>query len=153
MAEKQKLLREADETDRELRRAIDGLDEAQMSRVWLGTWGVREIVIHISGWHQEMIPAFGRIGRGDSPYPDGVSYDDADAWNARFVEAKKLAKPAEILADLEASHRDFVRAAAALTEEHFAPDATARGLFEGAGPQHYQEHIAQIRQWRDAAAR
>jgi hypothetical protein len=152
MGEKEKLLREADEKYGELRQAVDGLDDTQMSRVWLGTWGVREIVIHISGWHAEMIPAFGRIGRGDSPYPDGVSYDDADAWNARFVEAKQRAKLPEILADLEASYRGFVNAAAALSEEHFAEGATARGLFEGAGPQHYQEHIAQIRRWRDDAA-
>jgi hypothetical protein len=49
MGDKQKLLREADEAYGQLRQAVDGLDDTQMSRVWLGTWGVREIVIHISG--------------------------------------------------------------------------------------------------------
>jgi len=28
-----------------------------MRRVWLGTWGMREILIHVSGWHDEMISA------------------------------------------------------------------------------------------------
>ncbi len=153
MADKQKLLREADEAFGELREAIAGLDETEMSRVWLGTWGAREIVIHISGWHRAMVPALERVARNEPPYPDGVSYDDFDAWNARFVEAKRSAKLADILAELGASHRDFVTAAAALAEEHFEAGAQARELFEGAGAPHYREHAAQIRRWRDDRAR
>ena len=44
-------------------------------------------------------------------------------------------------------------AAAAIAEEHFTPEAPARGLFEGAGTEHYREHAAQIRQWRNEGAR
>ena len=153
MADKQKLVREADEAFGELREAISGLDEAAMRQVWLGTWGAREIVIHISGWHRELIPAFGRLGRNQAPYPDGVSYDDFDAWNARFVDAKRDAKLPDILSELEASHRDFVAAANALSEEHFAAGAPARELFEGAGAPHYREHAGQIRQWREGEGR
>jgi hypothetical protein len=153
MADKQKLLRDADEAYEELREAISGLDETAMSQVWLGTWGAREIVIHISGWHREMIPAFRRLARNEPPYPDGVSYDDFDAWNARFVEAKRHAKLTDVLAELEASHRDYVAAAAALPEEHFAAGSPARELFEAAGAPHYREHAAQIRQWRDEGGR
>lgn len=153
MADKQKLLREADEAYGELQEAIRGLDDGQMDRVWLGTWGVREILIHASGWHRAMIPALGRIGRHEPPYPEGLSYDDADAWNARFVEAQRGAKLIDVLSELEASHRDFVAAAAALPEEHLAAGETARDLVEGAGAQHYREHAAQIRHWRDDGAR
>jgi hypothetical protein len=153
MADKQKLLRDADEAYEGLREAIRGLDETAMSRVWLGTWGVREIVIHISGWHRELTPAFGRLGRKEPPYPEGVSYDDFDAWNARFVEAKRHVKLTDILAELDASHRDYVAAAAALSEEHFGAGSPARELFEAAGAPHYREHVAQIRQWRDGGAR
>ena len=153
MADKQKLLRDAAEAYEELRGAISGLDEAQMGRVWLGTWGAREIVVHISGWHRAMIPAFGRLGRNESPYPEGVSYDDFDAWNARFVEAERHAKLTDVLTELDASHRDFVAAAGALSEEHFAAGSPARELFEGAGAPHYREHAAQIRQWRHEGAR
>ena len=152
MGDKQKLLRDAEEAYEELREAISGLDDGQASRVWLGSWGVREVLIHISGWHREMIPALGRIGRGDAPYPEGVSYDDADAWNARFVDAGKSATLSDVLADLGASHRDFLTAAAAIPDEHFIAGSPARGLFEGAGAGHYREHAAQIRQWRQAGA-
>ena len=152
MGDKRKLLRDADEAYAELRQAISGLDEAHLGRVWLGTWGVREILIHISAWDREMIPALGRIGRGEQPYPAGVSYDDADAWNARFVAAKTGAKATEVLADLEASHRDFITAAEALGEEHFSAGSPARSLFAGTGPEHYREHAAQIREWRHDGA-
>jgi hypothetical protein len=148
MSERMKLLAEADDSFAELRQAIEGLSDEQMRRVWLGTWGVREILVHISGWHREMIPVLDRIVRGEvPPYPAGA-YDDVDAWNARFVERQAGVKTADVLAELETSHRDFVRVAAVVPEQHFAPGGAARDLFEGAGPGHYREHAAQIREWR-----
>jgi hypothetical protein len=152
MSDKAKLLREADEAFSELHQVIDGLGEEQMLRVWLGSWSVREILIHISGWHQAMAPAFERIARGEEPYPTGT-YDDFDAWNARFVAQKAGVKIADVLVELDASQQDFARAAAAVPDQHFAPGGTARDLFEGAGPAHYREHAAQIREWRHAATR
>jgi hypothetical protein len=152
MSDKAALLREADEAFTELRLAIEGLDEEAMGRVWLGTWGVREILIHITGWHREAIPGFARIARGEAaPYPAGT-YDDFDGWNARFVAQKAGVKVADVLAELDASHRDFVAAAATVPEAHFAPDAAVRGLFDGSGTGHYREHAAQIRQWRRTTA-
>ena len=144
MSDKARLLQEADEAFGELRQAIDGLDDARLTRVWLGTWGVREILIHISGWHQEMIPALARVARGEEAYPAGT-YDDFDNWNARFVDRKRGVKMADVLAQLEASHRDFVRAAGAVPDQHFT---VARDMLDGAGTGHYREHAGQIRAWR-----
>jgi Protein of unknown function (DUF1706) len=149
MGDKQKVLQDAAEAYGELREAVAGLDEAQTRAVWLGIWGVNEILIHISGWDREIAPAFARIERGEPAYPAGA-YDDFDAWNARFVEAGKHAQSAEVLADLEASHRGLVAAAGALGDEHFAPGAAARELLDGTGAQHYREHAAQIREWRNS---
>jgi hypothetical protein len=152
MNEREKLLRQADDTYAELRQSVAGLTEDEMHQPWLGVWGVREILIHVGAWHEEMIPALQRIARGAPPYAEGT-YDDADAWNARFVERKAGVKVADILVDLDASHRDFVAAAATLPEEHFAAGASTRALFEGVGAQHYQEHTAQIVTWRRRGAR
>jgi len=151
MSHKARLLHEADEAFADLTKVIDGLTADQMGRVWLGTWSVREIVIHISGWHEAMIPALAHVAKGEAPYPPGT-YDDFDAWNARFVERKSGAKTAEALAGLDTSHRDFVRAAGRVPDEQFAQGGAARGLFEDAGPAHYREHTAQIREWRERAA-
>ena len=147
MSDKATMLREADEVFTELRHAVDGLTEAEMQRVWLGTWGVREILIHISGWHEELTPALARLGKGETPYAPGT-YDDFDAWNARFVDRKAGVKAADALAELEHSHRQFVAAASALPESLFAAGGAARDPFDGAGAGHYREHAAQIREWR-----
>jgi hypothetical protein len=147
MSDKTNLLREADEAFGALHQAIDGLTDEQMRRRWLGSWGVREILIHVSGWHREMIPALERVARGEPASPAGA-YDDFDAWNARFVEQKAGVKTADVLAELDASHRDFVTVAATVPEPHFAPGGPARDLVDGVGPGHYREHTAQIRQWR-----
>ena len=148
MRARQELLSEAEAAYSELREAVDGVPDGRMTELWLGSWGAREILIHISGWHRETIPAFERIGRGQPPYPEGVSYDDFDAWNARFVEAKRGVKVADVRDELVASHRDFVAAASALSDEHLAPGGPARELFNGVGPAHYREHAGQIREWR-----
>ena len=150
MRDKDELLSRTSEAFGELRSAIAGLDEDRMRRVWLGSWGVRDILAHISGWHREMIPALGRVRQGEAPCPKGT-YDDFDAWNARFATAKRGAKTSEILDELEASHRDFVAAAVVLADEHLVSDAVARKIIDGAGPKHYREHAAQIAEWRRGA--
>src|SRR5438552_10939429 len=88
MSDKETLLKEAQEGYLELQQSIAGLDEARAGEPWLGTWGVREILIHASGWLLEMTPALERIGRGEAPYHEGVSYDVFDALNAMFVVAR-----------------------------------------------------------------
>jgi hypothetical protein len=142
------ILNEAEAAYTELREAVDGIPEARMTEPWLGTWGVREILIHISGWHREMIPAVERIARGQSPYPDGVSYDDFDAWNARFVDDKRGVKVADVLVELGAAHRAFMTAARALPDAALATGGPARELVNNVCGGHYREHAGQIRAWR-----
>ena len=147
MSEKERLLREADEAYAELRQAIEGLSDDEMRQAWLGTWGVREILIHIAGWHDVAGATLGHIARGESPYPPGT-YNDFDAWNARFVLQKTDVKSGDVLAQLDVSHKSFVEAARAVPDEHFEAGGTARETFENNGPEHYHEHTAQIREWR-----
>ena len=147
MNDKEKLLREANEAYAELRQAIEGLSDDEMRQIWLGSWGVREILIHIAGWHEVATPALGHIARDEAPYPPGT-YDDFDAWNARFVIQKTGVKTSDVLAELDVSHKNFVEAARALPDQHFQAGKTARETFENNGPGHYREHAAQIREWR-----
>jgi hypothetical protein len=150
MPDKRKLLEDAEQAYTELNEAVAGLSDEELGRVFLGVWGTREILIHIAGWDREMTPALRRLGQGEAPYPSG-EFDDADAWNARFVAARKGAKPSEILAEVAASHRDLMRVAAALPDEHFAPDQPARAILTGTTSDHYREHAGQIREWRRTA--
>lgn len=148
MGLKEDLLRQADEEFTALKSAIQGLGEAELTRVWLGTWSVRDVLVHMTGWHREMIPALERMARGEKPFAEGVSYEDPDAWNARFVAAKPGISAAEALRELEASHRDFLAAARKVPDERFAPGKTATRIVDLNGPHHYREHADQIREWR-----
>ena len=147
MADKRKLLEDAEQAYGELTEAVAGLSDAELAEVFLGVWGTREILIHIAAWDREMAPALQRIGRGETPYPEG-KYDDFNDWNARFVAARTGARPADILAEVDREHRVIMDAADAVPESHFAPEQPARAMFEGTTAQHYREHAGQIRDWR-----
>jgi hypothetical protein len=152
MDAKQDMIRSAEHEYAQLRAAVHGLDEARMSEAWLGTWGVRQIVAHIAGWHREMLPALERVARGQTPYSDGA-YDDFDRWNARFVDERKDVATRELLHEMDASHREFLEAVARLSEADLVEGATARGLVDGVGAGHYREHAAQITEWRARSMR
>ena len=152
MGARQELLQQAEEEFDGLKAAIKGLDEGQMREIWLGSWGVREILAHISGWHRELGPALSSMQKGERPIPEGVSYDDVDAWNARFADARRAASTGEILAELDASHAVFMRAAAGVPEERFVPGKTAHKIVDFTSRHHYQEHREQIEAWRKSRA-
>lgn len=151
MSLKDDLLRQADDDFGALKRALVGLGDDAMRRPCCGAWGVREILAHLAGWQREMIPVLERLARGEKPIPDGVSYEDVDAWNARHVAARRGLTVEGVRAELEASHLDFLAAARAVPEARFGPDKTATRVVDLNGPHHYREHAAEIRAWRRQA--
>ena len=152
MSAKQDLLNEAAREYKAFHEAIQGLNETQMTEVWLGTWSLRDIVAHISGWHHELEPALGRIARGERPVPAGTSYEDVDAWNEKFAAARKTTPVAEVLLELDASHEAFMHAAAQVPEDRFVEGKTAWKIVSQNTGHHYREHGEQIRAWRAANA-
>ena len=150
MSDKETLLKQAEEEVRAFKAALQGLSESRLTEVWLGTWSIKDILAHISGWHRELGPALERMARGERPIPDGTSYDDADAWNAKFAAARKDASVAELLADLDASHQDFMAQAMKVPAERFVPGKTAYRIVDLNSAHHYKEHGDEIRAWRQA---
>jgi hypothetical protein len=148
MSDKRQLLAEAETEFQALKRAVVGLDEGQLREVWCGTWSVREILGHISGWHREMMPALERLARGEKPVAAGVSYSDVDAWNAKFAATTQGRSNAEILRELEQSHADFMRAAGTVPDERVVPERTAYKLVDANSRHHYHEHTEDILAWR-----
>jgi hypothetical protein len=148
MSRKQDLLNEAALQFRALHEAIHGLNEEQLTEAWLGTWSIRDIIAHISGWHGEMTPALERLARGERPLPEGVSYDDPDAWNARFAAASREVEVTDVLLELDRSHERFMHAAAQVPEERYVPDKTAWKIVDLNSAHHYREHGDEIRAWR-----
>jgi hypothetical protein len=145
---KDDLLNEAARQYKAFHEAIQGLNEEHLTEPWLGTWSVKEIVAHIAGWHRELIPALERLARGGRPVPEGVSYDDVDAWNAKFAAAAHDTSASDMLLTLDKSHEDFMHAAAQVPAERYEPNRTAYRIVDLNSAHHYKEHGEQIREWR-----
>ena len=150
MTPKQELLNQAAREYKAFHESLQGLNEEHLNEVWLGTWNIKDIVAHIVGWHGEMGPALERIARGERPVPQGVSYDDVDSWNERFVAARRGAEASDLLLDLDKSHERFMHQADAVPEDRFQPERTAYKIVDGNSAHHYHEHGEQIRAWRTA---
>ena len=148
MISKDELLTQAAREYKAFYEALQGLSEDQLTTVWLGTWSIRDIAAHISGWHREMIPGLERMARGERPFPEGASYDDVDGWNARFAAAKRDWPVADVLLELDRSHEAFMHAAAAVPDERVVPGKTAWKIIDQNSAHHYKEHGEQILAWR-----
>jgi hypothetical protein len=142
------LLGELDEAFADLQAAYKDLPEARKRLVMQGTWSVKDILVHIAGWHREMAGALTRIARGERAAPDGVDYSNFDAWNARFVEAARATPVPEVEKELGGSFEAFRQAISALPENRLIPGRTADRIVHEAGMDHYRHHAAQIRSWR-----
>jgi hypothetical protein len=142
------VLRELDETFAGLQATYKDLPEARKRVVMQGTWSVKDILVHIAGWHREMAGALSRVARGERAAPEGVDYSSFDAWNARFVEEARATPVGEVEKELASSFQAFRQAISALPENRLIPGRTADRIVHEAGMDHYRHHAAQIRSWR-----
>jgi hypothetical protein len=150
--DKQQTIAETEKGFHELLDAVAKLDDRAMTTTFYGTWSVKDILAHITGWHQTMTGALERLGRGEGPTPEGVDYSDADAWNAKFAGAMAAQSPPTVVAVLRQSFANYVRAARALPEDRFGEGKTANRLIEASSYGHYREHLPPIREFAATAA-
>lgn len=145
MTDRDTVLQEIDHAEAELRRRLDRVDEPHA--VWegaIGDWSVLQLIQHIHGWLSEMNGAVERMRQGQRPTPDGVSYDDFNAWNAQFVRDRaELAWP-EARAAFEAEHARFRENVAAVDPARFGEGKTINRLIEGTVTHHYIEHCEEL---------
>lgn len=145
---REQLLVELEEEFAGLQATYKDLPEGRMRVVMQGTWSVKDILVHIAGWHREMAGALSRVARGERAAPEGVDYSNFDAWNARFVEAARETPVAEVEKELTESFAAFRQAVTALPENRLIPGRTADRIVHEAGMDHYRHHAAQIQSWR-----
>ena len=150
MSAKDELLKSGEAEFQAFKAALRGLDAARLIEAWLGTWSIKDIVAHISGWQHELGPALERMARGEKPIPEGTNYEDVDAWNAKFAAAKKDSPVSEVLRELDLSHEYFMARAARVPEERFVPGKTAYRIVDLNSAHHYKDHGDQIRAWRQS---
>jgi hypothetical protein len=131
--------------------AIDGLDDATLTRVFYGTWSIKDILAHISGWHHAMGAAMERMARGERPTPEGVDYSDSDAWNAKFSAAMAPQTTSTVIADLRQSFATYSRAANAIPDDRWGEGKTINRIVESSGYGHYEEHLPAIQSVNQSA--
>ncbi len=151
LGRREQLLAELDEAFAGLQATYKDLPEARKRDVMQGTWSVKDILVHIAGWHREMAGALTRIANGERAAPEGVDYSNLDAWNARFVEAARATRVLEVERELTNSFEAFRQAILALPENRLIPGRTADRIVHEAGMDHYRHHAAQIQAWRRRA--
>lgn len=145
MTDQQTVLREIDAAAAQLRERLERIDEAHGS--WegaVGEWSVAQLLQHMHGWLTEMNAAVERMQAGQRPTPDGVSYDDFNVWNERFVRERGSQTYAEARAALEAEHARFRANVAALDAGRFGEGKTINQLVEGTVTHHYPEHYGDL---------
>ena len=153
--DKAEVLQNVEAESQNLQEAVKGLDNDQMAETWLDGWSAKDILAHVLGWDREMIVFLERLARGERPAPEGVDYSDPNAWNAKFALEFAPISGSTVLAIWRQVHMNFLRAAKALPDDRFGEKdgkpKTANRMLADNGYQHYQEHTAQILEWRKSA--
>lgn len=140
----------------EFREKIASLPDEAYNEVWLGTWNLSEVLAHMAGWFREIAGGFERVGRGERPVPEGVDYNDADAWNAKYSALAKPGKAA--LADWDEAYAAYLAGAQSLAEDLYGTDPDkgrpriGDRLLQGAGIGHFEEHTPDLDAWLKARA-
>lgn len=160
---------QVDADHRELERAISGLSpEALCQPVLGGQWSVKDCLAHITFWEGLLLSRLEPALRGEPAGPDPPELEGlpAGAWtqesldevNRRVFESRRSASPDEVMESFDRSF-ERVRVAIASLEDvtESSPLTTALGRSPAAAVapdthEHYAEHAAQIRAWRDAGA-
>jgi uncharacterized protein (TIGR03083 family) len=134
----------------EFRTAVEGLSEEQMTRPFMDGWGVREVVAHIAGWHEQMATGLERIAQGQRPTPEGVDWNDIQAWNDRFAQGAASSAAVGLIQQLDGDVQRLIAALEALPDDRFGEGKTAVRMAGAAGFEHFREHAAELNEARAA---
>lgn len=126
---------------REFQGAIGGMSEAELTAPGrVGVWSIKDLLAHIGRWYDAAVVV---IDNRIAGRPRGETYDDFDAWNARWAEEDRGLTPAEARSGCEAAHDRLRALVADLPADRW--DKVVRGWVEGSGYGHLEEHLADIR--------
>jgi hypothetical protein len=147
MAEQQVLVARFQENQSTLLNAVSGLDERRAGEIWSGTWSVKDILAHISGWEQSLSEALTKISRGERPTVDGIDLNDTDGTNAIFAQRASGRSFADAGDELRNAGEGVAVAIETVPDDRIEEGRTARRIAETL-IQHPTEHANEILDWR-----
>ncbi len=115
------------------------------------TWSVKEILAHVTTWEAEALKYLPIISGGGRP-PRYVTYGGIDAFNAQMTEQKRGLPLADVLKQLDDTHRRLIDFIQGVPEEHFTRETRFRHRLRLDSYSHYPIHARAIREWREQRA-
>jgi hypothetical protein len=143
MGRREDLLRSEDQGWADLRSLLDALSPQQMLEPGLTPegWSVKDLLWHLGAWSAEAGIMLERIRTGT--YDGWGQAASVDELNARFLEEGRRVDLATAKSELYAARNRALMEFAALPE--VTPEAEE--WFRESGPEHYQEHLDDLRAW------
>jgi hypothetical protein len=145
MVRREDLLRSEDRGWNELHSLVETLSRQQMLEPGLTPdgWSVKDLLWHLGAWWAKAGVMLERMRVGT--YEGGSHGSSVDELNARFLEEGRRLDLATVTAELYAARNHALVEFAALPE--VTPEAEE--WFRESGPEHYDEHMDDLRGWVD----
>jgi hypothetical protein len=148
---RRQLLNKLDVAWAALKESYAGLPDSQLTEPGVNdTWSVKDNLAHVTTWEEEALKYLPLIVRGGTPPRYSVQYGGIDAFNARRTEEKRGLSLAEVLSQLDATHRQLVEYVQSMPEEQFTRETPFRHRLRLDTYSHYPIHTRAIRAWRES---
>jgi hypothetical protein len=145
---KEQLLERLDKAWTELKESYAGLPDAQLVQTGVvGDWSVKDILAHVSTWEEEALKHLPHILAGETPPRYSATYGGIDAFNSLMTERKRELSLAQVLGQLDETHRQLVEYVRNAPEEQFTRETRFRRRLRLDTYSHYPIHAEMIRQW------
>jgi hypothetical protein len=151
--DRQQLLKQLDKAWTAFKQSYAGLSASQLTEPGItGDWSVKDILVHVSTWEEEALKHLPLILQGGRPPRYSVLYGGIDAFNAQMMEQKRSLSLADVLRQLDETHRQLIEYLQSAPEEQFARETRFRRRLRLDTYSHYPIHAAAIREWRERSA-
>jgi len=147
--DRRQLLKRLDTAWVALKASYAGLSDSQLLEPGVtGAWSVRDILAHVTTWEEEALKYLPLILEGGKPPRYSVSYGGIDAFNARMTEEKSGLSLAEVLRQLDDTHRRIMGLIQGAPEDQLTRETRFRRRLRLDTYHHYPQHAEAIRKWR-----
>jgi hypothetical protein len=151
---RQQLLKQLHKAWTAFKESYGGLSDSQLTEPGVtGQWSVRDIIAHVTWWEEEALKHLPLIIEGGTPPRYSIQYGGIDAFNALMTEQKRDLSLADVLRQLEETHRRLIAYVQSVPEEPFTRQTRFRRRLRLDTYSHYPKHAKAIREWRERSAR
>jgi hypothetical protein len=146
---REQLLRRLETAWTSLRESFSGLTDTQLLEPGVAEeWSVRDILAHVTTWENEALKYLPVIVNGETP-PRYREYGGLNAFNAQMTARKQSLELADVMSELQATHRQLLDYLQSVPEEQFSSETRFRHRLRLDTYSHYQLHARMILAWRE----